>query len=290
MKQLPEASLVIITSNRFSFLLEAINSALAGEDAFHQIVIVSNSTSRLTNEQIDIIESLSPIISVHEVPLCGPSLARNIGAFFANGDILCFLDDDDLLSRDYLKTVRLAFESGADVVLASFQNFDKSKINTDVSSVVLNPNSFALKNPGVTGSNISLKKEAFESLLGFDYQLFISEDKDLFLRALAKNLKINCLKETLVFRRVHNNQLSDSPFNQIRKIASKRLFLQKHSASFSIYTRLMFGAELSVLDSSLRSFWPARLLAVPALIVLLVGNQHRYIKPYLKELVGLSPH
>src|SRR5687767_4770235 len=93
----PRVSVVVRSYNRLSILSELLAALLAQDHDSFEIVVVEQSTNR---PPVDVarIEQLAadPRVRIlrHE-PLGGPR-ARNVGVRASRGDVIVFIDDDDL--------------------------------------------------------------------------------------------------------------------------------------------------------------------------------------------------
>ena len=107
-------SVVLPTHNRIEFLREAIASVQRQTWADWELIVVDDgsqpSAPRCTAD-----DSNQPVKWLRNESAQGLSGARNRGMAAAEGDIVIFLDDDDLLADDALAAVAKAFETLADL-------------------------------------------------------------------------------------------------------------------------------------------------------------------------------
>ncbi len=118
-------SVVITTFNRPNELKEALDGVYAQIVKPLEVIVV-NDASSLPYEQV--IEAFSHHSNFIYKPLdtsSGANKARNIGVDTAKGDIIAFLDDDDIWMPDYLLEHVRAYEEGADAVVSGYQNLGK---------------------------------------------------------------------------------------------------------------------------------------------------------------------
>jgi glycosyltransferase involved in cell wall biosynthesis len=201
-------SCIIPTHDRNNFLIEAISSVLKQSAFPLEIVVVNNG-----HKPVNLSANLSEKVSVYDIAVnAGASQARNFGAALAQGDYLAFLDDDDLWSEKYLENAAVAIKNGAQCVVSRLDKLENGKItkfkNADKILTISNILAF---NPGITGSNIVIKKDILNKIGGFDVKLPTSEDKALLLELLKAKIQITILPENQTIRRMHGNgQLSDA--------------------------------------------------------------------------------
>ena len=122
-------SVVMPVYKRSKIISLAINSLLSQSFDPIEIIIVDNNTEdNETNELKKIINNFNkktsyPLIYIKS-PKNSGALARNIGATFASGDLVAFLDTDVILDYDYYETLIRYFE--LDDKLIAIQGLDKS--------------------------------------------------------------------------------------------------------------------------------------------------------------------
>ena len=98
----PSVSVVIATYNRGALIAPTLDSVLAQEPAPDEVLVVDDGSTDATAEWI---RAHYPQVRVVTVPNGGTSLARNRGAQQAQGDVIVFLDHDDLMLPGALATL-----------------------------------------------------------------------------------------------------------------------------------------------------------------------------------------
>lgn len=118
-------SVVITTFNRPAELKEALDGVYAQIEQPLEVIVV-NDASSLPYEEIVAGFSDKPHFHYHYLSeSSGANKARNIGVERAQGDVIAFLDDDDVWLPDYLLEHKKAYESGADAVVSGYQNLGR---------------------------------------------------------------------------------------------------------------------------------------------------------------------
>jgi len=243
-------SVIIITHDRYAYLKEAITSVFHQSQVPHQVIVVDDGSPVPISEQMaddECFPSKFPIELVRISDL-GPAAARNAGASKATGNILAFMDDDDIWHQDYLRDSLAHMEkSGASCSVSELICFDGvrqwagKRLPDDLSRLDLFD-----KNYGFVGSNFVIYREVFESVGGFDDQLLGSEDKDLLIRLRQADIKLSVLPSPMVYYRVHpSDQASGKGNFHFMQVYGKRAFYNKYKKDMSFSTRCRLKAQSS---------------------------------------------
>ena len=169
----PTISVVIPVFNGAPTLAEAVASVRA-QAMEVEIVIVDDGS---TDETPDVIRSLGAGIVHLSQPNSGPAAARNYGVARSRGELIAFLDDDDLWAPGKLRLqCRLLAENPeADVTIghSEFLTFDAERGWTE-----LVPAQFHYH----LGASLC-RRTLFQRVGTFAPEMRFSEDIDWFLRA-----------------------------------------------------------------------------------------------------------
>ncbi len=101
----PRISVVVRSYNRLAALAELLGALLAQDHDSFEIVVIEQSTVK-TASDLRIVDALArdPRVRVLQFPPLGGPGARNAGVRAARGDLLVFIDDDDLpYGTDWLR-------------------------------------------------------------------------------------------------------------------------------------------------------------------------------------------
>ena len=100
-------SLIIVSYNQGTELIKCLDSLFSQKSKDPEIVLIDNGK----NESIHAELKNLPLLHFQSPINFAPSEARNIGAHFATGDILVFIDDDCIVDANYLESILLAFRT-----------------------------------------------------------------------------------------------------------------------------------------------------------------------------------
>jgi GT2 family glycosyltransferase len=97
----PKVSVIIPTYNCALYLREAVMSVVAQRGVDVEIVVIDDGS---TDDTQTVLASLAdvPMLRMYRQPNAGVAAARNLGLARSTGDIVCFLDADDVLTEDSL--------------------------------------------------------------------------------------------------------------------------------------------------------------------------------------------
>jgi glycosyltransferase involved in cell wall biosynthesis len=162
----------------------------------YEIVVVDDACDETTRDVVSKYarRSAVPIRYVENRNGDGPSGSRNLGAKVAVGDALAFLDDDDAWKCDYLEQVTRLIDE-ADVVVTPLITVFLDRSGREVRRKARRLNARTVHRVvdrvwGVTGSNIAIHRQVFEFSGGYDEELWIGEDFELFSRLLARGARV----------------------------------------------------------------------------------------------------
>jgi glycosyltransferase involved in cell wall biosynthesis len=106
-------SIVIPTYNRSSLLSEAVDSILHHEPPVYEIVIVDDGSTDDTSTECDLFlqrKSSTQIVVVRQEKNLGAQKARNRGLEAATGNLVMFMDSDDVLAMNGVRLLLNRFQ------------------------------------------------------------------------------------------------------------------------------------------------------------------------------------
>lgn len=207
MPELPFVSVIVPVHNAEEFIERCLDAIIASSYPSFEIVMIDDCS---TDESVAIASQKG--VTIHQLPeQSGPAIARNLGAKYARGNILLFIDADIIVRRETIALAVANFQSNPDIV-AVFGSYDDDPAKGNFISQYRNlfhhfQHQYSGKDAFTfwAGCGAILKK-VFDELGGFDqkrYRKPCIEDIELGYRIcekgyqilLDKDLQVKHLKE-----------------------------------------------------------------------------------------------
>ncbi|SKB14131.1 putative Sugar transferase-a glycosyl transferase [Planktothrix sp. PCC 11201] len=197
-------SVIIPVYNGEKYLAEAIQNAQNQDYHPLEIIVIDDGS---TDKTAEIAAQFKDCIRYIYQQNSGPASARNHGIKVANGEVIAFLDVDDLWSDDKLKLQAnyLANNPSVEIVqglIQQIQRFEDSENSHSIFKIVSNPYQFVN-----LGSSI-YRKSLFAKIGLFDETLRYAEDMDLLFRAWENNISKVVLDRVTLFYRKHDDNMT----------------------------------------------------------------------------------
>jgi glycosyltransferase involved in cell wall biosynthesis len=196
----PKISVIIPAWNAGRFLEEAVASILHQGHPDLEIVLVDDGS---TDHTSSVVSRLGPAVRSfkNESPL-GPAAARNRALREARGEIIAFLDADDLWAPGKL-TAQLPFldKSEEAIVFSYCQRFRMEK---DLRIFLSGP-VFMIQ----LGS-IMLRRKAVDKIGFFTESMRFGEDSDWFFRIRQMDTVSFCLPQATLYYRQHEDNMTNT--------------------------------------------------------------------------------
>ena len=227
----PAVSVVIPAFRVAAFIAETLDSVLAQTCQDFEILVVNDGSPDTEALHAALAPYRDRIVYI-EQPQGGPSKARNTAIAAARGDLLAFLDGDDLWAPAFLARLLdiLAREPDAVLVWADSQPFGASDGATLMSGAP--PSGECDVAALLTGrcvvitSTTVARRRAVVEAGGFDETLHRCEDFDLWLRLVLRG-RLLYTREVLGRRRLHAASQSASAAAMLRaQILVRQRFVQ----------------------------------------------------------------
>tara|TARA_B100000795_G_C22802489_1_gene442688 strand:+ start:2638 stop:3576 length:939 start_codon:yes stop_codon:yes gene_type:complete len=203
-------SVILNCLNGEKFLKRSIESVLNQTFDVFEIVFIDNGSLDLSGE---IAKAYGSKISYYRNEVTSPlGQARDQGIMLAKGDLIAFIDADDMWKSDKIENQIKLFGSGASFVFSNaemsegqgkkFILFDYAMPRIDY---IFNS---LLEKDFITTSSVMFKKDLYiNSNEKYNKNLTIECDRDLFIR-LSDGCNVKYTEDVLVTRYLHNSSTS----------------------------------------------------------------------------------
>lgn len=197
-------SVIIPVYNGEKYLAEAIQNVKNQDYQPLEIIVIDDGS---TDKTAEIAAQFKDSIRYVSQPNSGPAAARNHGIRIANGDVITFLDVDDLWSEDKLKLQAnyLANNPSVEIVQGLIQNLKISHLTND--NIAIFEKEYYPYNYINLGSGL-YRKLVFDKIGLFDESLRYAEDVDWFIRAWENSISKVVLDRVTLFYRKHQENMT----------------------------------------------------------------------------------
>jgi hypothetical protein len=221
----PLVSVVIPVYNGARFIAEAVQSIVAQEYGSLEIIVVDDGS---TDETAGIVARLERDVRYVFQDNAGPGAARNRGIRDASGDLIAFLDADDLWAPGSLRFLlnRMLQDPDLDVVHGYARLFRDGASNGGMD--FLNPEEVF---PHYIGAGL-YRRRAFEKAGLFEDRLRFSEDTEWYWRAAELGLRVERVQGiTLMVRRHDDNMTRGKAVADLQMLRVFKLMLDRRRAA-----------------------------------------------------------
>lgn len=210
---MPLVSVIVPAYNAEETLLETMQSVLSQTFTDLELIVVDDGSADNT---VAIARSVKdPRVRVCSYPNGGAALARNRGIALSNGAFLSFLDSDDLWTSDKLEKQLNALQANPEaggayswtlIMDEKGENFYPGNCESYEGDVYPH---LLLSNFIGSGSNMLVRREASDTIGGFDTTLYSHEDWDYYLRLSRQWLFVSVSEPQILYRKREDSVCSN---------------------------------------------------------------------------------
>ena len=232
----PLVSVIIPAFNVEKYIEETVSSVLNQTYTNFEIIVIDDSSTDKTPEIIENISKKNSRVKLFSIEHAGrPAVPRNFGISKAHGELIAFLDSDDLWAKEKLSAQIGILEKYPELIFVYSMRVTFGKVSLFSPHYEVLPllhkaarsyDDLISKGNSITCSSVLIKKKYLEEVNGFDEdpELKAVEDYDLWLR-LSKSGSFGFIPRIHTYYRVHSAQSSsdwEMKQKRLEYLASKR--------------------------------------------------------------------
>jgi glycosyltransferase involved in cell wall biosynthesis len=199
----PLVTVVVAVHNGERFLRPALESLYAQDYEPFEVVFVDDGS---TDGSAAIARAFPTLRYLHQENQ-GLAAARNTGLSLARGELLAYLDDDDLLLPHKLRRQAEYLVANPDVGCVLGRQEIMLEPGVDPPEWLTRDTVFGDLD-GVPFVSAMIRTELLREVGGFDPSYRFAEDRDLFVRLREHGVRIEVIPEVLLLRRFHGENMN----------------------------------------------------------------------------------
>ncbi len=224
----PRVTVVVATNRGGPYLAAALDSVRAQTMPEWELVIVDDGAPPDVAAALDAAITGDPRMRVHHQANHGLSVARNVGAALGRGDLVSYLDDDDVWHPDRLRLQVAALDAapGALLCYSSAWTMDADGRRLDVPWL---PTGLP-RRPYLRGDvdlprivTMTMRRDAVLAYGGFNPSFRYCEDDEFILRMMLHGELTSVPDELVGYRRHADNASGTNPV--LRQLTGERIRL-----------------------------------------------------------------
>jgi glycosyltransferase involved in cell wall biosynthesis len=196
-------SVVISVYNGAKFLAATLKSVMRQSCPPGEVIVVDDGS---TDASPEIAAGFGPPIRVVRCAHRGEASALNAGLAEARGELLAFVDADDLWDDQKLaqQSAALASDLSIEAVFGRVVQF------IDMDCRITEPNEIKQKSRsfvGVSKTSMLIRRASFDRVGPFNAAV-IASFPEWYARAVCSGIRFKCLESVVAFRRIHRDNTS----------------------------------------------------------------------------------
>jgi glycosyltransferase involved in cell wall biosynthesis len=201
----PLVSVIVPVYNGEKYVIPALESILVQTYRPIEVIVINDGSTDSTAKHL---ETFGQAIQVFEQPNQGFPTALNNGLARATGELVAFLDADDLWSPEKLALQVAYMDSHPEIsmVFSHVQQFISPELDEHDKRTLVCP---ITSEPGISRISILVRRQVFEHAGYFNPTYKLGDFLDWYARAEDAGFKAHILPQVLAMRRVHKSHTTD---------------------------------------------------------------------------------
>jgi glycosyltransferase involved in cell wall biosynthesis len=214
----PLVSCIVPCFNGARYLEECLQSILGQTHPRLEVIVVDDGS---TDASADVVRRFGTAVRYQRRANGGPAAACNTGLALATGELVAFLEQDDLWLGDKIERqlTELTARPDLDYCVTHIQNFWVPALREQARRFEDQPVMQPV--PGYVVQTLLARRRAFETVGPFDESLRFAAASEWFIRAAERGSRGVLLPDVLTRRRLHEDN-----FSRRHREASREQFLQ----------------------------------------------------------------
>ncbi|WP_164108911.1 MULTISPECIES: glycosyltransferase family 2 protein [Sphingobacterium] len=215
-------SVIIPTFNNVDTIIDTLQSVFGQTYECIEVIIVNDGSTDGTLEKVEYFIKDKDNFYLFSTDNRGVSAARNYGFENSKGELVVFLDADDLLDANYIKLCVDQFDTDPSIHLV----YTKAVFFERIEGVFKLPD-FSMQRllfQNCFTVTSMLKSNDFREVGMFDVNLSYAEDWEFWIRLVSKYPKVVKIEKPLFFYRRRNSLNSATDLRDIKNVAESSMF------------------------------------------------------------------
>ena len=194
-------SVIMPAKNAEPFIADALRSVILQEWPLVEVLIVDDGSDDGTMGIVETFLGALPEIRILDGPGRGPGPARNLALESAKGEVIAFLDAEDLWPKGKLEAqaARVQRDPAPDVVSGSVRWFERQSPTGLVPAADTRTRDMLCVNLGAA----LFRRSVFDCIGVFDEKFTYGEDLDFFMRIREAEIPMVILPQPTLYYRRH---------------------------------------------------------------------------------------
>lgn len=258
MKETPLVSVIIPVYNAEKYLLDCLESISNQTYKTLEVICVNDGSTDRSLEICKAYAKKDKRVIVLDQENTGQAIARNNGFLTSKGDYICFVDSDDLVSKNYvaflLEGIKKDNTSISVALLQTFTNDDALELEDSIFRTHLETNLIGLfaqkymmrKMPDFVMQSITSKLFARSILEGLDFSPLksnILEDNIILTQIMrkVKDDRISIVECPLYYYRLHSESTMQNALNRPIRYGDKEIPYPELFREIMVYIRQAYA-------------------------------------------------